>query len=336
MFSRTQLKIGVTIVALSLSIGAAQAQVPATSGIELTMSTDTPRPGQEVTVVARSYSFDIHSSNLVWAVDGKVVQRGVGLTTYVVKAPALGKKLAITVSATDNNGTQVSKSITLGSGSIDLIVETDGYVPPFFRGKVSPVYQNTVKIIAVPHLANAAGVEIDPKTLVYRWSRSGRLLEEQSGYGKQSISIVGDIVPRPFVLEVEISTKDGSTKATNLITIDAGEPFILFYVDDPLYGALYNRAVGENLRIGSQKEVRTLASPFGFNKKIAAFRGNLEFSWNINGINRPELDSNQSVILRAPDETAGTSLIELRIRNLSDILQGAQAGFRASFSKSES
>ena len=234
--------------------------------ISLTASTDNPTPGQMVTITATSYSFDINSATITWTVDGKRVQKGIGLLTYSAKAPALGKKSIINVAAVNPDGSNYSNSITLGSGSIDLIIESDGYTPPFFQGKTPLVFQNIVKVIAIPHLANSSGKEYDPATLVYNWKKDdGTVLGDQSGYGKQAISLKGNIVPRPFYLIVTATTRDGSAQAQSLIQITPTSPSIVFYNNDLLYGPLFNNAISNSFHIGSQREVNVFASLFGFN-----------------------------------------------------------------------
>lgn len=317
----------------ALPLGAS-AQIPiSTGGLELTASTNNPVPNQKVTITARSYSIDINSAKISWTVNGKLTKSAVGATVLELTAPALGKKLVIEVVATTPEGRSVGSSLTLGSGSVDLILETDGYVPPFFKGKVKPVYQNTVKIIAVPHLANSAGVEYDPKTLIYEWKRNSRAVEAQSGYGKQSITFIGDIVPRPYDISVTVSPRDNSGSAQAYAEISFSNPSISFYVNDPLYGILFNKALQGSVRIGKQKEVTVLAIPYGFNgASTESDKAELSWDWAINGLRRAELSANRSVILRAPEESSGSSNVQLNIKNTDKILQGITSGFSAIFS----
>ena len=288
-----------------------------------------------MTITARSYAIDINSSKVSWTVNGVSAKNAVGATTLEVKAPALGKKLTINVTATTPEGRVVNASIIIGSGSVDLITETSGYIPPFYRGKISPIYQNTVKIIALPHIANSSGIEYDPKTLVYQWKCNDRALEDQSGYGKQTVTLVGDIVPRTYDLSVAVFPRDGSAQAEGFMQVAVEGPSVSFYIDDPLYGPLFNRAVGEILRIGSQKETSVLAVPFGFAKPSGGI-GNLSYSWLINNQKHDNLSTNESVILRAPDGSSGSSDIQLDIRNPDKILQGATGGFSATFNSRSS
>ncbi len=307
------------------------AQVPISiGGLELSASTDNPAPNQKVTLTARSYTIDINSSRVTWVVSGKTVQNAVGATVLEITAPALGKKISVNVTATTPEGRVVSASITIGSGSVDLILESDGYTPSFYKGKISPVYQNGVKIIAMPHIANSSGTEYDPRTLVYQWKRNDRALEDQSGYGKQSVFLVGDLVPRPYTISVDVWSRDNTAHAQAEWEVGAGDPDIRFYVNDPLYGTLFNRAVGSTIGIGSQKETSIQAVPFGMNG-ITNNEGTLSFAWSINNSTRSELSTSRSIILRAPEDTTGSSEVKLDIQNTDKILQHLSDAFTASF-----
>jgi hypothetical protein len=306
------------------------------NSLTLTPSSNNPIPGQTVTITAVSYSFDINSATVIWTVNGKQVQKGIGSTILNVTAPSLGKKTTVDVTAVTPSSGSFTGSITMGSGYIDLITETDGYVPPFFMGKTLLAYQNNVTVIAIPHLADASGKEYDPAALVYQWKKDdGTVLQSQSGYGRQSITLAGNIVPRPYYLMVTATSRDGSAQAESLIQIVAQSPSLTFYNDDPLYGPLFNKAIGNTLYIGAQKEAKAFAALFGFN----IFPGNssaLTLDWSINNVEHPELASSQSIVMRAPDGVSGMSAIALSVRGAQDILQGADGAFNVAFSASQS
>jgi hypothetical protein len=335
----TAMKRCVSLIVLYIifSISTAHAQIAplATSGLVLSASPNNPSPGQMVTITARSYSANIDSAKITWSVNGETVQNDVGITKLEVKAPQLGQKLKIIATAITTGGTNLTNSITIGSGSVDLIVETDGYVPPMFRGKMPVVYQNSYKIIAIPHIADSSGVEYDPETLVYKWKRNGQAIENLSGYGKQSIILTGEIVPQASSISVTVSPRDNSSQAIGTVTISFVAPLIGFYVDDPLYGPLFNKSIGNSVNIGSEKETSVLMVPFGFNKPNNS-NGDLVLTWLINNVRHPELTMNESVVLRAPDGLTGSSNIQLSVRNNKQILQNAQAGFSVVFKDTDS
>lgn len=319
------------IFSLILGLSVANAQGIPNTDFTLESSTNFPKPGESITITAQSYLFNVKASTIAWTVDGVSVKRGVGEITLVVSAPALGKtKLVKAIAVTiDGQTYEASKNIT--SGSMDLIIETGGYVPPLFQGKLPLTYQNSFRVTAIPHMANSSGKEYDPKTLVYQWKKdSGVNLQDQSGYGKQSIDLVSDIIPRPYYLMVTASTRDGSSYSQGIAEIRPQAPSLSFYVNDPLYGPLYNQAIGNTLYIGSTKETSVVAVPWGFTKPKNSL-GNLTLSWMINGVSRPELNSGNIITLRSPSDSSGISSIELSIRNQQEILQGATGGFAARF-----
>ena len=321
---------------LLFSVSAQAQGVPVSGmGIDLSSSTDSPNPGQTVTITARSYSIDIDSSTITWTIDGKVVQKDIGATTLDIIAPPLVKKMNVVVSAVTTDKINIASSLIINSGSVDMVIENNGFIPPFFSGKLPVAYQNTSTIIAVPHLADAKGVEYDPKNLVYVWKKSSRVVEDQSGYGKQSLTLIGDIVPRMANITVTVSTRDSSLKTTGYISVSYGSPSLSLYVDDPLYGPLWNKAINDNIFIGAEKETSVLAIPYGFNKPISGI-GNLTLNWMINGIEHPELSENESITLRAPNGSSGSSNISLELRNSKQILQSATLGFGTYFSAKSS
>lgn len=321
------LKIFGLVIALFGYFFVASAQIPG-HAIELDLSVENPTPGQEIVITARSYSLDINASTVTWTINGQQVQKGIGLTQYTFKAPALGKKTTIGVSAVSSGGKSAYGSVSINSGSVDLIVETDGYVPPFFKGKLPIVYQNSIKIIAIPHLARADGTLYDPKTLVYKWQKGSETFETESGYGKQSISFVGEIVPREFTINVTVYNREGTISTSGYMPITFTSPSISFYVNDPLYGPLYNKAIRENLSIGKEGEVRVISAPFGFSKN----NFNLQYDWEINGENDPNLAQSESVIFRAPTNSdGGVSAIDLTVTNIKSMLQNARMSMRAMY-----
>ncbi|MEA2715538.1 MAG: hypothetical protein QOG91_566 [Candidatus Parcubacteria bacterium] len=325
--------LGCVVLFVVIAAAAAYAQgIPVMPGaLDLSLSTSNPAPGQELTITAKSYTIEIDSATLTWTTNGNLLQKGVGLTTYKMAAPPLGKKIDIAVTAVPVSGAQISGSVTVVSSSVDMIIETDGYVPPFFKGKLAPVYQNRIKVVAVPHIANSLGSEYDPKTIVYTWKKNDQVIDDQSGYGKQSITLAGDLIPRGYTVTVTAANKEGTMQASGYLPVSFEAPSINFYVDDPLYGPLYNVAIVNGVRIGSEKETGIIAVPFGFTRP-AQDLGHLTLSWLVNGSADPDLADKETLILRAPENTEGSSDIDLNIQNTLNILQTARNGFTAQFS----
>jgi hypothetical protein len=294
-----------------------------------------PSPGQQVTITVNSYSIDINSATIVWEVNGKQYQKGVGQTKLTIAAPTQGKTMSVKITATTPTGLQTTDSITIKPSSVDMIIEPFSYTPPFFLGKLGVSYQNRLRIIAMPHISDSSGKEISPTNLVYQWKKdSGTVYSDQSGFGKQYIDLDGTLVPRPYSVTVTVTTKDGTTSAQGIASIIPHAPRVVFYVNDPLYGQLFNKAIGDSFRLGTESESGIVAIPLGFSG--APGDSNLSFGWMINGFEHPELNSKDSIVLRAPSDAAGSSNIQLTVNNTAGLIQAATGNFSVIFSATAS
>ncbi len=309
----------------------ADAQIPASvDGTTIDTNVDSPRPGQSVEVFVESFGLDLNASSIVWLVDGKNTGQGIGLKKILVTMPEIGVALNIKAIIKTPQGKEVQKSLVLKSGSVDIIWEPKGYVPPFFKGKLPLVYQNSVHVAAIPHLSKDGSAEIDPKTLVYQWKLDGKYVPDGQGYGKQSIDIQLDSIPKPLELEVEVYTREQSQNTSASISIEPVEPFLFFYEDNPLYGILFNKILTGRVSLKNE-EMRVRAVPFGFNMDLKNDSNN--YAWSINNVDQPNLLKNQSITIRTKGEAEGSSNISLDIRNQGAILQGARGQFTVYFSK---
>jgi hypothetical protein len=230
-------------ISIPLGIVHAQASIPnSIDGVEVSMSPENPSPNQNVTITAKSYLDDLNKAVITWLADRKSFAKGVGLTSVDIPAPATGKTVEIMIVIDPAGGAEIRKVVTLKSGDVDLVWETGGFAPPFYRGKIPFIYQNYLKITAVPHFIDASGKAISPKNLAYAWKQDTTALQDQSGFGKDSITIKGNIIPHPFTVSVEVSSMDSKAHGASMLQFEAIAPSISFYEDDPLYGVLYNTA----------------------------------------------------------------------------------------------
>ncbi|MEN9582654.1 MAG: hypothetical protein RL641_608, partial [Candidatus Parcubacteria bacterium] len=258
----------------------AHAQIPSSiTGVEINVNPELPQPGDTVAVEVKSYITDLNGASVAWYVNQKLVFSGIGKTKYTFTAPKDGSRSNISALITTIEGRQIQKNTSVQANGVDLFVETSGYTPPFYLGKASVAYQNQVKIIAVPHLINTNGVEIDPKKLIYNWKRDSKVLQDQSGFGKQAAIVTGNIVPRPYTITVDVSSLDGKTHGQTSLDLEETSPSIVLYENDPLYGVLYNNAISERFRM-NQSELSVIAAPFGFNIKDS---NSIDYVWSING-----------------------------------------------------
>ena len=300
-------------------------------GVDIEMSTANPAPGDTVTVDVKSSSTDLNGATISWLTNGNSAGKGVGLTSITVQAPAVGKTLQVAANIRTVGGADIQKVANIQSGSVDLIPETSGYVPPLYRGKDLFVYENTINIVAMPNLVDSNGKVIDPKNLIYTWKQDSTVLGSLSGYGKQNISIKGALIARPFVIDVKVNSADGKAHAENTIAVTPASPNITFYENDPLYGVLYNKSIGDSINL-LHNQVKITAVPYGFD--VGTDASAMTYTWMINDTLHDELASSSNIILVTPSDSTGSSAINLEIQNTTDILQDAKNSFNAIFGAS--
>jgi len=318
------------ISAFSLVYSGVHAQTIGTTsidGIDVASSPANPAPGSSVVVSLNSYSTDLSGATIAWTVNGKTLTKGVGMKSITVTAPTTGKKLQVMATINTLEGAQIQKLISITSGSVDIVWETSGYVPPLYLGKAPFAYQNTLTFVAMPQLVDSNGNPINPKNLIYQWKENTFVLGNQSGYGKQSLTVTGSVIAGPVTIDVTVASADGTAHAESQIEIQPQSPSIVFYQDDPLYGVLYNSAITGSLNL-VHNQTKILAAPYGFDTTASG----LVYNWSINGVAQSSLSSSQSVVLGTNNGQQGSSDIDLNMQNTgNNILQGAESSFTATF-----
>ena len=307
----------------------AQLQTPI-DGVTIDTSNENPKPGQSVDVYIESYLFDLSSASIVWTVNGKVSNKGVGIKKITIPAPKIGSVTDVSVDIKGSDGREVRKAISVRSGYVELVWESDGYVPPFYKGKTPFSYQNNVKITAIPHLSKSVGSEIDPKTLVYTWKLGGKYIDNGQGYGKQTVTIEYSDLPKTLEITVDVINKEQTLHTIGTMNLTPSEPSLQFYEEDSLYGIFYNKVLPTNFDM-KNIEAKILAIPYGFNLN----NQEIDYNWSINNIEQSDLIKNRSIIVRTKGDTSGSSSLFLDIRNQDRILQGARGNFTINFKKKE-
>ncbi len=303
------------------------AQTPNTiDSIEVRLAPENPAPKEPVTLRVEGYLSDLNKATITWIVDGKQISSGIGQTSFKLDAPDNGKRSTISISIRTFEGREVRKTIVLQPGDVSIMWETTGNIPPLYRGKSLPAYQTNIKFVAMPELYKN-GVRLDPSTLVYTWKKGSVVLGTNSGYGKQSLTLKGGVVPQPMEVSVTVQSRDGISTGKGSLTLDFQNPELYFYQEDPLYGVLYNKALGSQQPLLNE-EMKVVAVPYFYDNPR-------EFVWSVNNVPQASLDGQSSIILRNGGTVGGSSLIGVQLRNTVNILQAAQGNFTVYFNKIE-
>ncbi len=200
-------------------------------------------------------------------------------------------------------------------------MESDTYTPPFYKGKALHSYNGSFKVIALPEFIDMSGKIIDPKELIYSWSKNGNVVADSSGYGKSTfISSQTSYLREGEDITVEVSAPRDNIVAQRNITIKPTVPKIIFYENSPLHGVVYEKSLSGSFGLKNE-EISIIAEPFFFSIP-SRNSSNLETTWKLNGSTVYNSQNKTDITLRKVGDT-GASNLGITIQNKAKLLQGA-------------
>jgi hypothetical protein len=285
--------------------------------LTVNMSPTYPAPGDRVSLELEMSSENLDASYITWYQDGKVVQQGNGKKQFYFTAPAAAKQTIITINISTQSGASFSKNIVVRPASIDIIWEGVSYTPPFYKGRSLWGAQGEIRLLAIPSFG-------DSSKLVYDWKINGEILQNQSGYGRDSISFTNNGLGGNLQVEVTATDPVTDSAAKSYLVVPQIEPSIVFYENNPLYGIVYDRAIHSvDLK---NNEMAVIASPFNL---FIGRSSDISYKWKVNG---NIVDAfGRSITLRKPDNASGSSSVSLEANNAKRMLQLAEGGFLVQF-----
>ena len=220
--------------------------------------------------------------------------------------------------------------ITSHAQEIDLLWQGDVYTPPFYEGRALWTNQSEITLYAVPHIPNPIGGEFSSTELVYKWWKNSTVLGTANGIGKNSITFTGSIIDRPQSIKIEILSKDGALLASATREFSPIVPSLLIYENNPLYGIMFNREVGSSYKMRGS-EITLVAIPLFFSsfERDPEF---LKYSWRTNAGGSK---TSNSVTYRIPENTSGSSRVNIRVSNEDRIIQSSERSFLLDFNDNE-
>ncbi|HEU0085540.1 MAG TPA: hypothetical protein VFQ59_01105 [Candidatus Paceibacterota bacterium] len=299
------------------------------SDINLSLSPLYPAPFQDVRAVLSSQTVDLNKTLISWSLDGQVTIRGVGKKDFQFKAGALGSVTNITASIETIEGVSLQKNISVKPAEIDMLWEApDSYVPPFYKGKALASSQSKLKVVAMPSFMTEGGM-VKNTNLSYIWSKDGKSQSQYSGWGKNYIIFQNSYLDRQNEVSVQVSDITGNMKAGGLTNLTTGNPKILFYRSDPIFGTDWGRALSTEYSINPDGET-IIAEPYFFSEKNVT-SPNISMKWFLNGqeIDNPAPKNALSLILQTGEK--GTAIIKTTVENTKALFQESSKELRLNF-----
>ena len=296
------------------------------SNIVLTISPEHPKPNTVVTITVKSVVADLQSVTVAWLENGQLAGSGIGRTTHTTVTGKLGSEKTITVLIQVSGDTVYEKSLILKPASVDLLWETSSSVPPFYKGKALYSLLGGLKVIAVPEVVDGNGARMSPEQLRYTWTKNGTVLGKESGYGKSSLTFASPGFRMPITVKVDVATLDGIIVASDNISVYDAQPNVSLYENSPLYGILFNRAVGSSFTLIG-KEIALESFPYFFN---TLDRQQLSYIWSVNSLRAEEFQG-PAITLRETQQGAGQAKLSLSVTNPHAFTEFASQAFTVSF-----
>ncbi len=292
--------------------------IPETEEFFVNFSPENPGPNVKVSAEFVSFTFDVNRSEIAWLINGKVAGAG---KNFSFVTGDLGSVINLRVSVITPDEKPLSKSFYFQAAEVDLLWETPSYVPASYRGKALPPPQASIKVTAIPQ-----GIKTATSKLIYEWKRNGKNLPASSGQGKNTLNFYSSETGGDTI-EVSVSDLGENVNATNQIVIGVENPKILFYEENPLEGAQYQRESGESISLG-KPELILRAEPFFFSKRALPI---LSYEWQMNGQKIETPQKPNFLNLTAPGGQKGTSVISLALENSKNILERASKTIQINF-----
>ncbi len=320
-------------ILLSATISALFLATPVLAQIDLTLGTDLslelvpahPAPNETVRVQARSTLIELSDATIVWSANGRVVAQGVGVSEATVVAASLGSETTIIARVVEGGTEIASAEARIRPVEMELLWESDSYVPPFFRGRALPSAGTNLRLEALPRFARANGVLVPVRDITFTWSRNGYVIEAASGRGKSKAFLESPSLFGTDTISVEARTSDGIFEGSSSATIQSEEPHIVLYQNHPVFGIAYQEALGARTKI-PDVEVSFSAVPY-FADTERPDDGMLSYEWRVNGgtiSNDPERPS--SITINASG-SSGAAFVELAITHLTNFFLNASGSW---------
>ncbi|MBI2023259.1 hypothetical protein HYT01_01700 [Candidatus Giovannonibacteria bacterium] len=305
---------------LSLTTLVASAQVVPDDAIVFNTTPQYPKPGENVTVSVNSYIFDISRAEFVWTVNSKKVAAGGGITSVNLKAGSAGSTAVVKVSASLNNEVYEGNTVIYVT-DVDLVVNANTYAPNFYRGSKLITPGSTIDIFAVPFLY-FDGTRLNPTTLSYEWTLNGTRMGNQSGKGRDKLSLDIADVNGYYDIELKVSSPQKTVIAAKRISFQTQAPKILFYKTDTLLGR--KPVALQNLNEFAGNTFTIAAEPYFFDLR---FVSKLLTRWSSNGqtINKKDSTKPFELELAAPPDTESLTPFNFEAQKPNSLFQQAEA-----------
>ncbi len=285
---------------------------------EITVKTipSNPQPYQNVTIEISSYSTDLNKAIITWQSGSKMVLSGIGKKSYSFIAGEVGSANNFEINIVPvGSMSSINKKVSIYPSEVELTWEVvDGYTPPFYKGKSLPITGSLIKAIAIP---NTKTIRYGNGSISYKWKNNDSVVENASGYNKNSYIFKNSMFDNVNRITVEASSVAGNYNAQNTIEIPLFDSKLIFYKKSPTEGVLYGTAL-DTESIMTEDEITVVAEPYFMS--VVGNEKDITYDWKINGETIATPSKKTELTVR-PTSRGGYATIETTIQNVSELFQ---------------
>lgn len=284
---------------------------------DITVIPEYPRENQDVYIKINNFSANLNASRIQWVENGVVKQNEVGKTSFSTRTGEIGSTKTIDIIITTENGLKISETVVLKPTVIDLVWESNGYTPPFFKGKALYGIEGQIKVIASPHFTQG-GAPISANDLVYTWKVDTKVIGDKSGRGKSTLTIDGSPLLRPLNIELLVSHDESGQAGKETITIPQFKTIVQIYEEHPLYGTILSKALSSKYSIKG-REISVQAVPYTMS--VTDPKSEIvKYTWSLNG-KKITISNSPVLTLRAENSDPGLSVVGVTVEHIKKVFQ---------------
>jgi hypothetical protein len=314
------------LFANTTTVNAQQFELYSANDVAVEVIPKIPGPNEKVRLKLNSYSFNLNNYFIVWSKDGERQSSGYGEREFSFTTGDSGEITDI-IAVIQYEDQVFRKQLRFSPSQIDLLWEvSDGYSPPFYKGKVLPLKQSDIRITAIPETLLIE--PSDAPNLVYYWDKNYQRQGSDSGFGRQYYDFSIDPLLKEEKITVTSNDRRENSFAKSTIDIDGSivSPKVLFYEVNDDGRVLTQRALNYN-NIINKDTVRLSFHPLNMSSTRENFT-DLFVGWSINGEGRAPQDfGKQNELYISSGGQNGEISVGLELEGIQKLLQKSSTVF---------
>lgn len=278
------------------------------TGLALALKPEFPEPHEMVEVTFSDYGTQVSDYTIMWYIDGVEQKNFKNLRSITIDAGSLGNTKQVRASLVKANAPTLHTSLAITPIYIDIILESDTYVPRFYKGRSLPSNDANMRATAVVH----TGAYIPAYPLSYTWSMGETIF---GGGGIKNASALTFTLPffQNGPLQLDIFDSRGIHLGKKYVFIAEQKPTLLFYEFSPLKG-LSHRALDTTTH-HTEQETTIYGEPYFF-KNPNLHTSNTKTEWKIGSTIVQNTSTPKNAITLHQSEGARDAHVELALTTL--------------------